>query len=271
MLRFCLCLIFLIPVHADLVTPDYELKLFLDNSKVLQPNSMNLQAHVAKFFAIQDTISLDMQFLDTRKTDIYEQNWVVRIRSIENKPKLQISYKYRIPVTGTILAALQKAEELGWDSSETGYEYQVDWGYEKQTLSITKSVEKIEAAQLPSSTEARKMATKYIPGKLEKWGERYLGIEDWAKEILATAHIFGPVHGERLIGQLNVPQYGNIKIYIEIWDIAGTYVTELSCKVADFSQAEKVHRNLVEILIQQGWLLPQDVLKTTMIFNAYAR
>lgn len=257
---------------ADLVVPDYEIKLFADNLQVLEPDTDTLQADVQKFFNIQEQRCISMQFLDSNLQEMYQQGWIMRIRAMENKSKLELSYKYRIPVDTTILATLEKAKDLGWDSSETGYEYQVDWGYEKQTLSINKSKELSQQTpiQLPSPEQARSLSVQFMPGKLEKWGIQYLGTEDWAKNILLSAHIYGIVKGKRYIGVWNTTSYGGIKIYIEVWDIAGKYVTEISCKTKDYQQALWLHTQLKNILTEKSWLLKQDILKTKMILSAYA-
>lgn len=267
-----LCLLHIIAT-ADLVKPDYEIKLFIDSAKVLESGSDTLQIHIKNFFNVQEQRQIAMQFLDSHLREFYGQGWVTRIRAMETKSYLELSYKYRIPVSDTILAALQKAQELGWDSSEKKYEYQIDWGYDKQTLSITKSVELAQAVpiQLPLPTDARSLTFQNMPGKLEKWGLKYLGIEEWAEKILLSAHIYGPVYGKRYIGAWNTSEYGTIKVYIEVWNIAGQYITEVSCKTSEYQQAANLHSYLKKVLAEQEWLLQEDILKTKMILDAYSR
>ena len=60
--------------------------------------------------------------------------------------------------------------------------------------------------------------------------------KDWAEDILNNAHVYGPVYGKRYIGSLYLSG-SNLKIYIEVWKIAGKIVTELSFKVASYEEA----------------------------------
>ena len=127
--------------YGDLVTPNYEIKFYLDTSKVFKPGTQDLSPLVRDYFAVTREVQIVMEFLDAPSKTLYEKGWVVRIRNRQDKAKLDIAYKYRIPIT-TITAALVEAEKLGWDSEENDYEYQIDWGYSRQTLSLTRSKKK---------------------------------------------------------------------------------------------------------------------------------
>ena len=122
--------------------------------------------------------------------------------------------------------------------------------------------------ELPQGQKARQVVIAELPGKLEKWGKVHFGIKNWAENILENAHIYGPVAGARHIGSWHISPQAPV-IYIEVWNIAGEVICELSFKVEEYGDAAVLHRSMQELLQQKGWLLPKDVLKTRLILESY--
>ena len=105
-----------------------------------------------------------------------------------------------------------------------------------------------------------------MPGKLERFRPGR-----WAKDILSGASIYGPVEGRRWTGR-----HRDIDddISIEVWTLPGASgtdterIVEVSFKKKERSDNAVAKREaLLKLLEQKGWLLPRDVLKTTLILE----
>ena len=117
-----------------------------------------------------------------------------------------------------------------------------------------------------SLANARALAVNEMPGKLERFRPGR-----WAKDILSGARIYGPVEGRRWTGR-----HRDIDddISIEVWTLPGASgtdterIVEVSFKKKERSDKAVAKREaLLKLLEQKGWLLPRDVLKTTLILE----
>lgn len=96
------------------MTPDYEVKLFLDPSLVLDANH-ELTPAVRTYFQTGAAEKIRVQFLDTNDQRINQEGWYVRLRKKENDAsnKFELVYKKRYPVeNGNLNAALAQAGRL---------------------------------------------------------------------------------------------------------------------------------------------------------------
>ncbi len=271
-----LALLLVVPsmVHgASPMVPDYELKVFLDPDVVLDQDR-RLKQDVITYFQMPSTVEkLAVQFMDTEDLDLNDEGWAVRIRKKEEytDSEFQLTYKKRYPiVNGDINAALDQAEQEGFDASDTNYEAQVDWGYAKQTLSISRK-KKItrsgyEGMELPTRKDSREWTIDEAPGKFEDWGSN-----NWGTDHLEDVHKpFGPVKAKRHIGT-----WEGLEIYVEVWQMLnenGTgfdYVVEASFKTPSYATAAAKKTQLEQEMSSEGWFLAQDQLKTQMILERY--
>ncbi|MDK8179537.1 hypothetical protein [Paenibacillus sp. UMB4589-SE434] len=253
-------------------TPNYEVKLFLDPSLVLNAD-YNLNSTVLNKFAMPSSkTKMSVQYMDTDQLQLDEQGWNVRLRKKEGSKdkEFELTYKKRYPITnGNIQGALAQAALDGFDANEDSYEAQVDWGYSKQTLSFSndKKVSKsgYNGMELPSKADSRMLTISNAPGKFKNWTS-----SNWGTNHLAVADKFGPVDAKRWTGKWN-----GIKLYIEVWKIikeSGVgydYVVEASFKTDTHAEASTLRSQLQQELMQQGWFLPIDELKTQMILHRY--
>jgi len=251
---------------SDLV-PNYEVKLLLNSSKVLGKDD-KLHSEVLKAFAMPDSVTkMSIQFVDNTDKAIYQSGWSLRIRKVEKKDKFELNYKKRYPISnGDIDGAVAQAAKDGF-SAAGDYKPQVEWGYEKQTLSL--SYEKkatddtITGMNLPDAEVSKKMLSKKPPAELEKTGE--VGINS-----LSVPKIFGPVHAKRSTGT-----WKDLEVDIEIWPIRTANgegmenVVEASFKADDHASALQGHGALMEFLKEKGWFKPGDSLKTQLIMDRY--
>ncbi|WP_435168801.1 hypothetical protein [Paenibacillus glycanilyticus] len=255
---------------ASNMVPDYEVKLLMDPSTTLGPD-FKLTSSVLSAFSMPTTVTkMNVAFLDTNAKDIYDNGWSTRIRKTEGEDNFELSYKKRYTINNNdINAALTQANNDGFNSGDTNYEAQVEWGYQKKTLSITRSKNGSKSGysgmDLPSISDARSLMINNAPDKFNDWLSN-----DWGTTKLQASRYFGPVLAKRSIGT-----WSGMQLYIEVWPIknaAGTgteYVVEASFKTNSATTASAKHDELVTYLQNKGWFLAQDSLKTQLIMDRY--
>ncbi|MWC29694.1 hypothetical protein [Paenibacillus sp. MMS18-CY102] len=255
---------------ASNMVPDYEVKLLMNPSAVLG-SDFKLTSTVLTTFSMPTTVTkMNVAFLDTNAKNIYSNGWSTRIRKMEGESDFELSYKKRYAIAnGDITAALTQANNEGFDSGDTNYEAQVEWGYQNKTLSITRtksgSKSGYSGMDLPSLSDARSLMVNNAPDKFNNW--LYSG---WGTSMLQTSRYYGPVLAKRSIGT-----WSGLQLYIEVWPIlnaAGTgteYVVEASFKTASATTASSKHDELIAYLQNKGWFLAQDSLKTQLIMDRY--
>lgn len=85
------------------MNPNVEVKLLLDNSKVLDLNN-DLKQDVLTAFAItRPPTKINILFLDTNTKDLYIAGWSARLRKIEGKRGFELTYKKRYPIVGAAI------------------------------------------------------------------------------------------------------------------------------------------------------------------------
>lgn len=250
--------------------PDYEIRLLLNPTAVLSPEH-EVTATVLSTFEMPQTVTkMNVQFLDKSSKELYAADWSTRIRKIENEDNFELTYKKRYAVTGgDIDAALIAANNDGFNVGNAKYEAQVEWGYQTQTLSVSrkKTVEDSgkSGMDLPETSKSRKMLIDNAPNKFDNWRSN-----KWGTHTLAVSRIFGPILVRRYIGSWN-----EMPLYLEIWpllDLHGTgieYLVEISFKTKNPKTALFEKTNLTAYLQSKGWFLAQDSLKASLIMERY--
>lgn len=250
--------------------PDYEVKLLLQPPAVLDADRKLTKAVRAAFEIPSSVVKMNIQFLDTDGREIYDNGWCLRIRKIEAEPGFELTYKKRYPIAaGDIDGALAAAGADGFDADATSYEAQVEWGYEKQTLSISRAKSAsgpgYSGMALPDADASRSMLIDAAPRRFDDWGS-----DRWGTGALATSRIYGPALAKRWVGT-----WSGMELRIELWpirDAAGTGtedIVEASFKETSRKAASSKHDRLMADLDSAGWLLPADGLKTKMIMDRY--
>lgn len=253
---------------ASPMKPSFEVKLLLKPEQVLGDNKEMKQEVLEHFQAGTKYERIQVQFLDTANKSLSEEGWFARIRKKEFSKDFELTYKKRYPIpNGVIQDALEVAKKEGFDSNTDSYEAEIDWGFEKKTLSISNkksySAKGYGILDLPNEQAAQNMLIEKLPGKMNKWL-----YTNWGEEMLKNSHIYGPVLMKRYTGD-----FENIKANIEIWPLSNTgkleddFVIEVSFKTNEESIATKQRELLMANLEKKGWLLPKDSLKTELIFQ----
>ncbi|KAF5261265.1 hypothetical protein FOXYS1_8051 [Fusarium oxysporum] len=254
---------------APNMKPEYEVKLLLKPTAVLRLDK-ELQDTVLSTFHMSTSVTKQsIQFLDTDSKDIYAAGWSARIRKTENEDGLELTYKKRYAIMGgDINAALTTANNDGFDAGDVKYEAQVEWGYQKQTLSISrkKVVEFTNSEMdLPGESDSRAMLSDKAPDKFDKsQGDK------WGTGMLEKSRIFGPVHAKRSVGK-----WEGMRLFIEVWPIGKRgsteidYIVEASFKTESRITASAMHDRFISFLQDKGWFLCKDSLKTQLIMDRY--
>jgi hypothetical protein len=249
--------------------PDYEVKFFLDPAKIL--DNLNEPGRlVGDAFGLSSSVTkLRMLFLDSKKHDLNEVGWNVRLRTIEGESAIELTYKKRFRIGDRPLSQiLEQAASDGFGADDTNYRAQVEWG-SRRTLSFTRKkpahVPGVKGMELPEEADARRLAVEQISGKLDRTKQA-----GWARAILSEAHVYGPVKGRRWSGK-----FDGLKLDLEVWEVRmaggkGTEpIVELSFKEDDGTKAEAERTKLDHFLKEKGWLLGDDILKTELILQRY--
>jgi hypothetical protein len=170
---------------------------------------------------------------------------------------------------GDIDAALTTANKDGFDAGDAKYEAQVEWGYQKQTLSISRKKTVADSVSsgvdLPGMCNSRAMLIEQAPDKFDNWQRN-----NWGTDALAESRIFGPVLAKRSIGT-----WKGMRLYIEVWPIrnrAGTgndYLVEASFKTESRTTASTMRDSFISYLQGKDWFLQEDSLKTQLIMERY--
>ncbi|PEY58971.1 hypothetical protein COJ37_20110 [Bacillus cereus] len=253
---------------ASPMKPSFEVKLLLKPEQVLGDNKEMKQEVLEHFQAGTKYERIQVQFLDTANKSLSEEGWFARIRKKEFSKDFELTYKKRYPIpNGVIQDVLEVAKKEGFDSNTDSYEAEIDWGFEKKTLSISNkksySAKGYGILDLPNEQAAQNMLIEKLPGKMNKWL-----YTNWGEEMLKSSRIYGPVLMKRYTGE-----FENIKANIEIWPLSNTgkleddFVIEVSFKTNEESIATKQRELLMASLEKKGWLLPKDSLKTELIFQ----
>lgn len=250
--------------------PNYEVKLLLDSDQVLNSDDLLKKTYRNLFNTGKDYQEIGVLYIDTDDLAFEAEGWTNRIRRKEDSDSFDLTYKKRYSVeNGNIDAALTKANNEGFDISDTNYDAQIDWGYGKMTLSLsckkTASAKDYSNMELPGKKKAISILKDKMPGKLEDW--KY---NNWGKDTIEDGRKYGPIYYCKYGGNFN-----GIDVDIEIWPIYNKetqtteMVTEISFKSDTFTEAAEYRAELIAYLDELGILLHTDSLKTQKILSNY--
>ncbi|KAI6774843.1 hypothetical protein HG530_001601 [Fusarium avenaceum] len=257
--------------QASNMTPNYEVKLLLKPNEVHSSENGLTSTVLAAFDIRPGVIKQTIQYLDTNEKDLYAAGWSARIRKTENEDGLELTYKKRYAMEDhDIDAALTKANKDGFNANEDKYDAQVEWGYQKKTLSISrkKSAEfNASGMELPDESRSRSMSIAEAPKKFDDFMHK-----KWGTGLLATSRIFGPVNAKRYVGK-----WEGTRIYLEVWTLRNAQGTgfedlvEASFKTETRMDASQKQASLISHLQREGWFLAQDSLRTQLIMERYGK
>jgi hypothetical protein len=249
---------------------DFEVKYFIQPGQVLSVDNRPIEA-VAEAFGLSDHAKrLCMLFVDSQQQNLNEAHWNVRLRRFEGEEDTEVTYKKRYSVENSPLdSVFAVAQNDGFGPSEHDYDAQVEWGSDKQTLTLSRRAfidePKYSGLDMPSDADSRAATIHGLPGKLA--AIEPLG---WAEHCLSSGHVYGTVQGARWTGK-----WFNNDLSIEVWQLElapspeDRLVVEVSFKYEDREEAGARRASLRTYLDAKQWLRPADVLKTKLILDCY--
>ena len=240
----------------------FEVKLLLNSSKSLDSNNVPLK-NLQDLFAVKETNKRTVIYVESSDKSFNKVGWSNRIREKDGKKKIELTYKKRYAVDGTdINSVFEKAVKDNPGFIDKGYEAQVDWGYGKMTLSFAMEV-KIDkpAGGLRGFSEEDLLSAfmSKMPAEESEW--MFSAFKSYK---IPNVRLAGPIDYMRYTGS-----YKDVEVNIEVWQIKGTVVTELSFDADTLATASTLRSEIIDILDKLGILLHQDSLKTQMILDAY--
>ncbi len=258
------------PAFADAnAVPTYEVKINLTTA-ALDTSHAPTSAVKAAFGIKGSAASRSYGYYDTDGLDLNAQGWDVRLRH-KSGSDFEESYKMRFPVAnGDIDAALDKANAQGFDSSDTNYDAEVDWGYTAQTLSFTNekshSASGYSGTSMPSGSTGCSWLVNEIPGKLDDWSA-----SSWGSDTLNASRVHGPVTSQVWSGAWESSDDASIEVLpVTAASGSGTeYVVELSFKTDSYADAAQLHADAIAVANGNGWLYAGGILKTQLILDRY--
>ncbi|BBD88874.1 MULTISPECIES: hypothetical protein [Staphylococcus] len=241
-------------VQAATNQPDqYEVKVYADSHKVVKDNRHIKHSVLEALGSSDKDEDFNVQYLDDSNRTNYQNNVTYRLRKSEDDNDHELQYKKRYPISNhDVSRAIQQAKSEGYN----GDEYEVEFGENKETLSVTNEAKEnlnLEKNAMPNAQDSLKIlkahAEKPYSETLNKMNQPSL---------------IGPVHFERHKGNID----GN-KVKIENWDIKNQNIVEISAKVNNEEDAKRVQSAIVKKLDQLGIHEKKDQLKTNLIFDNY--
>lgn len=247
---------------AEKIDMAFEVKFLLDSQKVLDSNNVPVK-DIQDLFAVKKTNQRTVLYIETPDRKFNEGGWTNRVREKEGKKNVELAYKRRYAVQGTdIDAAIERALKDNPRVTDGRYEAEIDWGYEKMTLSFTAEV-KIDKPEggMKGMTDDALVSNLLANMPEDESGWMFAKLRS---SKIKDARMAGPVDYIRYIGE-----YKGVEIDIEVWDVKGTYITELSFEADNLESATAMRNEIMGILDTKGILMHKDSLKTQMILDAY--
>ena len=237
----------------------YEVKFLLNSEKTVNSEG-GLAADVSTLFNVSKTQKRTVVYAETADKAFIRTGWINRVREKDGKKNLEITYKKRYAVAGTdVEGAMALAlREYPAFSAGTSFEAQVDWNWNSMTLSFDtgKKFSKPNGGLRGMSTDE---VLALVIGSMPDGEKKAIG-RAVSPSVMKTT---GCIDYVQYSGT-----YNKTEVDIEIWNLPGGPVAELSFKAKTFDGASAIREELTGLLDSGGLLLHQDSLKTSMILNS---
>ena len=269
---------------AQAMTPGYEVKFLVNPDLILDSSTKQPNAEFLALFtgmALKGTTK--MSYYDTPDLALNNAGWTIRIRKKSNKKAQQCTFKKRYSkinkkstlTQGDVNKAIKSTEREGFNTVNAknflgGCE--IDYGFSKCTLSYSADYNIAETGKgntdIPDSTTSIQFINNNKPAIFT--------------EDLATIREHGAVTLTTYEGTFK----GIIVVALDVMTIkdelgTGTEtICEVSFKLEDYTGVRyekqtdlmlvnKLREELRAVLVEKGYLLEKDGLKTNMILERY--
>ena len=269
---------------AQAMTPGYEVKFLVNPDLILDSSTKQPNAEFLALFtgmALKGTTK--MSYYDTEDLALNNAGWTIRIRKKSNKKAQQCTFKKRYSkinkkstlTQGDVNKAIKSTEREGFNTVNAknflgGCE--IDYGFSKCTLSYSADYNIAETGKgntdIPDSTTSIQFINANKPAIFT--------------EDLATIREHGAVTLTTYEGTFK----GIVAVALDVMTIkdelgSGTEtICEVTFKLEDYTGARyekqtdlmlvnKLREELRAVLVEKGYLLEKDGLKTNMILQRY--
>ena len=267
---------------AQAMTPGYEVK-FLVNPDLILDNST--KEPNAEFLALFEGMSLKgstkMSYYDTEDLALNNAGWTIRIRKKSNKKAQQCTFKKRYSKInkkttlsqGDVNKSVKKATREGFNTLTPfigGCE--IDYGFSKCTLSYSADYNIAETGKgntdIPDSTTSIQFIntnkpaifTEDLTNIREHGAVTLTTYEGTFKGIVAVALDVMTIKDELGSGTETI-----CEVTFKLEDYTGVRYE----KQTDLMLVNKLREELRAVLVEKGYLLEKDGLKTNMILQRY--
>ncbi|MCJ1676932.1 hypothetical protein MTF65_06145 [Streptomyces sp. APSN-46.1] len=252
--------------------PTYQVKLLLNPGTVLDLDGVPLAEPAAALSLAGDAGFESVQYMDDDRLSLAGQCWIIRIRRDGDEGRIRLTYKTRFAIEGNgadpaaVRRALDRANEVNFDASDTNYVPQVNLGYARATLDFSNKKREpaphLAPGELPGTEASRALARERMPGKLRNWPRKPAG---WADAVTANSLVYGPVrqtsYPGRLLGRALEMQVTPLRTASGEPD----WFAEITAKAAGLGEAVDLRSELIGKLRPEGWLLEREAFKTDVI------
>lgn len=267
---------------AQAMTPGYEVKFLVKPDLILDSSTKQPNADFLALFtgmALKGTTK--MSYYDTEDLALNKAGWTIRIRKKSNKKAQQCTFKKRYSkinkkstlTQGDVNKSVKRGTREGFDTLSPfigGCE--IDYGFSKCTLSYSADYNIAETGKgntdIPDSTTSIQFINSNKPTIFT--------------EDLTNIREHGAVEFTMYAGTFK----GIVEVELDIMTIkdelgTGTEtICEVSFKLEDYTGARyekqtdlmlanKLREELRAVLVEKGYLLEKDGLKTNMILQRY--
>ena len=267
---------------AQAMTPGYEVK-FLVNPDLILDNST--KEPKAEFLALFEGMSLKsttkMSYYDTPDLALNNAGWTIRIRKKSNKKAQQCTFKKRYSkinkkstlTQGDVNKSVKSATREGFNTLTPfigGCE--IDYGFSKCTLSYSADYNIAETGKgntdIPDSTTSIQFIntnkpaifTEDLSNIREHGAVTLTTYEGTFKGVVAVALDVMTIKDELGTGTETI-----CEVTFKLEDYTGVRYE----KQTDLMLVNKLREELRAVLVEKGYLLEKDGLKTNMILQRY--
>ena len=267
---------------AQAMTPGYEVKFLVNPDLILESSTKQPNAEFLALFtgmALKGTTK--MSYYDTEDLALNNAGWTIRIRKKSNKKAQQCTFKKRYSKInkkttlsqGDVNKSVKKATREGFNTLTPfigGCE--IDYGFSKCTLSYSADYNIAETGKgntdIPDSvasiqfinTNKPAIFTEDISTIREHGAVTLTTYEGTFKGVVAVALDVMTIKDELGTGTETICEVG-----FKLEDYTGARYE----KQTDLMLVNKLREELRAVLVEKGYLLEKDGLKTTMVLQRY--
>lgn len=267
---------------AQAMTPGYEVKFLVNPDLILDSSTKQPNAEFLALFtgmALKGTTK--MSYYDTEDLALNNAGWTIRIRKKSNKKAQQCTFKKRYSkinkkstlTQGDVNKSVKSATREGFNTLTPfigGCE--IDYGFSKCTLSYSADYNIAETGKgntdIPDSatsiqfinTNKPAIFTEDLSGIREHGAVTLTTYEGTFKGVVAVALDVMTIKDELGTGTETI-----CEVTFKLEDYTGVRYE----KQTDLMLVNKLREELRAVLVEKGYLLEKDGLKTNMILQRY--